>query len=85
MRTFSNSQQFELVTHRTFNVKTTHELTDAYLTAVKQTICKTLCATWIDLKPLDNVTVRVNIETTDNLTNVSETITTLIQKGTMYT
>lgn len=85
MYTLSNNQQFELVSHRTFTVKTKQELTESYLVAIKNTICQTLRTTWIDLKPLDNVTLRVNIETTDNIDNLSATITTLIQKGTIHT
>lgn len=84
MHSVSN-KPFELISHRTFDVKAPHEITDLYLTAINQTICQRLTTSWITIKPLDNVTIRVTIETTDNLTNVSETITTLIQKGTMYT
>lgn len=81
----SNRQPFELVVHQTFDVTTTQALTESYLTAVKHSLSQTLSGTWIELKPLDNTTINVCIETTDPATHVLETITTLIQKGTMST
>lgn len=85
MQIVSNNQQVELIAHHTFHVTTTHELTESYLDDVKQSIRRTLITTWIDMKPLDDVTVRVNIETVDNIDTLSETITALIQKGTIRT
>lgn len=79
-----NSREYELISHHTFEVDAKKPLTETYLDTIKNSICQTLGGTWIDLKLLDDVTVRVNIETTDNTDNMSAIIAGMIQKGTIH-
>lgn len=79
MKALSNSQQYELISHHTFEIKTKQTLSDSYLTTVKQTIAQTLRSTWFAMKQLDNVTVRIDIETTECTETLSTIITDIIQ------
>ena len=83
MQTKTINQQTELITQNMFSVQTFSSMTEKRLDALKAVICKIVQTTWLDIKRIDNQTVSVILETTDNVDDVSDTIADIIQKGSM--
>lgn len=73
------NQSTELITQNMFTVQTFSSMTENQLHKLTVTIGKRIKTTWLDIKRVDNQTVSVILETTENVDTISTIIANSIQ------